>query len=187
MGREYKLLFAGPMGAGKTTAISAISDAAPVSTEAFNSDRVQHRKEQTTVGFDYGEIALVGGDRLRLYGMPGQDRFDFMWKLASDGALGVVLLLDDTRPDPQLDLARYVDAFRHLFDAAAAVIGIGRIEAGGPTLDRLSDWLAAAGLSVPLFSVDVRQREDVLLLLEALLSQIESRELLAPAPTEQEI
>jgi signal recognition particle receptor subunit beta len=185
MGREYKLLFAGPMGAGKTTAISAISDAAPVATEAFNSDRAQHQKARTTVGFDYGEVALAGGDRLRLYGMPGQDRFDFMWKLASDGALGVVLLLDDTRPDPLTDLGRYVDAFRPLFNGAAAVIGVGRISDGRPTLERLSDWLAASGISVPMFSVDVRQRDDVLLLLEALLSQIESRELLAPVNSEQ--
>jgi uncharacterized protein len=185
MAREFKLLFAGPMGAGKTTAICAISDAAPIATEAFNSDRAQHLKERTTVGFDYGEVALEGGDRLRLYGMPGQDRFDFMWKLASDGALGVVLLLDNTRPDPLSDLAQYVNAFRHLFDGSAAVIGIGRIEQGATTLDHFADWLLAAGLSVPAFSVDVRQRDDVLLLLEALLSQIESRALLAPEAHEQ--
>jgi uncharacterized protein len=185
MAREFKLLFAGPMGAGKTTAIAGISDAAPIATEALNSDRAQHHKERTTVGFDYGEVALEGGDRLRLYGMPGQERFDFMWKLAGDGALGVVLLLDNTRPDPLLDLAQYVRAFRHLFDASAAVIGIGRIEQGQQTLDRFADWLVDQGLNIPAFSVDVRQRDDVLLLLEALLNQIESRALLT-ADTQQQ-
>jgi uncharacterized protein len=181
MSREYKLLFAGPMGAGKTTAISAISDTAPVATEAFNSDRAQHSKARTTVGFDYGEVALDGGDRLRLYGMPGQDRFDFMWKLASSGALGIVLLLDASRPDPLSDLAQYVHAFRELFDASAAVIGVGRMDDGALRLDQLAEWLLAAGLNVPMFSVDVRRRDDVLLLLEALLSQIESQALLASA------
>lgn len=173
--REYKLLFAGPMGAGKTTAIGAISDAAPVTTEAHNSDRVQHAKAQTTVAFDYGEVALEGGDRLRLYGMPGQSRFDFMWKIASEGALGVVLLLDQTRPAPLEDLALYVGAFETHAANASMVIGVGR----GSRVDEYSQWLATRGYSIPLFTVDVRRRQDVLLLLDALLNQVETRELLA--------
>jgi signal recognition particle receptor subunit beta len=179
MPREYKLLFAGAMGAGKTTAIAAISDHAPLATEALNSDRAQHSKHSTTVGFDYGEVALDGGDRLRLYGMPGQDRFDFMWKIASEGALGVVILADNTRPDPLADLALYVESFRDLAASAAMVIGVGRCEEGRVPIDAYARWLAERGLNVPAFSVDVRQREDVLLLLDALLNQIETRELLA--------
>ncbi|NKF20808.1 GTP-binding protein [Solimonas marina] len=179
MSREYKLLFAGPMGAGKTTAIGAISDHAPIATEALNSDLAQHSKTHTTVGFDYGEVALDGGDRLRLYGMPGQSRFDFVWKVASEGALGVVLLADNTRPDPLADLAVYVEAFRPLADADAMVIGIGRSQQGTTSIDDYAHWLSERGHAAPVFSVDVRRRDDVLLLLEALLSQIETRELFA--------
>jgi len=180
--REYKLLFAGPMGAGKTTAIAAISDAAPVRTEAVNSDRVQHSKELTTVGFDYGEIALDGGDRLRLYGMPGQDRFDFMWKVASEGALGVVLLSDNSRPEPLKDLALYVESFRAMAERGAMVIGIGRLGSGHTSVESYTAWLAGQGLSLPVFTVDVRRRDDVLLLLDALLYQIEAARLLADTP-----
>jgi len=173
--REYKLLFAGPMGAGKTTAIAAISDSAPVTTEAHNSDRVQHSKTHTTVAFDYGEVALEDGNRLRLYGMPGQSRFDFMWKIASEGALGVILLLDAGRPAPIEDLALYVRAFESHASNASMVIGLGR----GSKLDEYSQWLTENGLTIPLFTVDVRRRDDVLLLLDALLNQVETRELLA--------
>ena len=177
--REYKLLFAGPMGAGKTTAIAAISDIAPVATEALNTDRVQSGKASTTVGFDYGELALEGGDRLRLFGMPGQERFDFIWKIASEGALGVVLLADNSRADPLADLALYVESFGALAKRAAMVVGVGRGERGQRRIDDYSGWLSARGLNVPVFSVDVRRRDDVLLLLDALLSQIEAHELLA--------
>lgn len=180
MSREYKLLFAGPMGAGKTTAIAAISDAPPVVTEAANSDRAQHTKAQTTVGFDYGEVALEGGDRLRLFGMPGQERFNFVWKMAGDGALGVVLLADNQRPDPLADLALYVEAFAAHAGRAAMVIGVGHSEVG-PSLSDYGDWLSARGLALPVFSVDVRRRDDVLLLLDALLNQIEAQQLLAGA------
>lgn len=177
--REYKLVFAGPMGAGKTTAITSISGAAPVATEALNTDREQHSKLNTTVAFDYGEVQLSGGERLRLYGMPGQSRFDFMWKIASDGALGVVLLADNTRPDPLADLEVYVDAFLPLAQRAAMVIGIGRSTQGKTSIDDYANWLARRGVVVPVFTVDVRERDDVLLLLDALLNQIETRELLS--------
>ena len=179
MPREYKLLFADPMGAGKTTAIAAISDHAPVATEALNTDLAQHQKTHTTVGFDYGEVALDGGDLLRLYGMPGQDRFDFMWKIAGEGALGVVVLTDNSRPAPLADLSRYVEAFSSLAERAAMVIGVGRSELGSRCVDDYAEWLSQRGLSVPVFTVDVRRREDVLLLLDALLNQIEARETLA--------
>lgn len=179
MGREYKLVFAGSMGAGKTTAITAISDAAPVVTEALNSDRTQHAKAQTTVGFDYGEVALDGGDRLRLYGMPGQERFDFIWKTASEGALGVVLLADNTRRDPLADLELYADAFRAFAERGAMVIGVGRLDQGALAIDDYVHWLEQRGLTLPVFSVDVRQREDVVLLLDALLNQLEARETFA--------
>jgi signal recognition particle receptor subunit beta len=175
---ELKLLFAGPMGAGKTTAISAISDLPPIATEAVNTDRAQHAKSHTTVAFDYGEVRLPDGAKLRLYGMPGQARFDFMWQIVSDGALGVIILADGTRPDPLADLALYVEAFASLAQRAAMVIGIGRSDEGGPALDAVADWLAARGLAVPVFTVDVRRRDDVLLLLDALLNQIETHALL---------
>ena len=180
--REYKLLFAGPMGAGKTTAIAAISDEAPVRTEALNSDRAQHSKELTTVGFDYGEIALDGGDRLRLYGMPGQDRFAFMWRVASEGALGVVILADNSRPEPLKDLALYVESFREMAERGAMVIGIGRLGSGHTSVESYTGWLADRGLSLPVFTIDVRRRDDVLLLLDALLYQIEASKLLADTP-----
>ncbi|NGY05667.1 GTP-binding protein [Solimonas terrae] len=179
MSREYKLLFAGPMGAGKTTAIAAISDSAPISTEARNTDIAQHSKAQTTVGFDYGEVALEGGDRLRLYGMPGQSRFDFIWKVASAGALGVVMLADNSRPDPLADLSACIDAFTELAAAHAMVVGVGRGGEGRLGIDDYGEWLAARGHVAPVFSVDVRRRDDVLLLIDALLNQIETRELLA--------
>ncbi len=39
---EFKIVFTGPMGAGKTTAIAAISEIAPVKTEVDNTDQAAH-------------------------------------------------------------------------------------------------------------------------------------------------
>jgi hypothetical protein len=98
--QEYKLIFTGTMGAGKTTAITSISEIPPVSTDVQRSEAGDDAKLTTTAALDYGEVTLPRGDMLRLYGTPGQARFDFMWRILSEGALGVVVLVDNRRPDP---------------------------------------------------------------------------------------
>ena len=75
---EHKIIFAGPVGAGKTTAIGAISDIPVVATEARATDAVALRKNRTTVAMDYGLMILDGGIKLHLYGAPGQERFSFI-------------------------------------------------------------------------------------------------------------
>jgi len=176
--QELKLLFAGPMGAGKTTAIRTISDIPPVSTEAANIDKAQHGKAETTVGLDYGESLLDGGERLRLYGLPGQTRFEFMWKIVMQGALGMVLLLDNSRDDAVAQMQIYLDAFDQLARSSSIVIGVGRCAEGFARIHDYTEALQARGLCLPVFAVDVRKRDDVLLLLEALLQQIEAYEMI---------
>lgn len=181
MSREFKLLFAGPMGAGKTTAITAISDRPPVSTEAANSDQAQSAKADTTVALDYGEVALGDAPPLRLYGLPGQQRFNFMWAIVAENALGVIVLLDNRRPSPVDDLACYVEAFSELVNRSALVVGLGHAAKGPASVEALGEWLSARGTPAPVFSVDVRRRDDVLLLLDALMQQIEMQALLTAA------
>ena len=68
---EHIILFAGPMGAGKTTAIQSLSDTPVIATEAANSDRETADKATTTVALDYGEIIVSDEEKIRLYGIPG--------------------------------------------------------------------------------------------------------------------
>jgi signal recognition particle receptor subunit beta len=175
MPSEYKILLVGTMGAGKTTAIAAVSDAPPISTDVANTARHDYDKATTTVAMDYGEVALPTGDTLRLYGTPGQARFAFMWQILATGALGVVFLVDNSRPDPCEDLRTFVDAFGETLRTATAVVGVGRTEAHPvPSLDAYYALLAERQLSMPVFAVDVRNRGDVLLLLDVLFHQIEA-------------
>ncbi|MDR2016154.1 MAG: ATP/GTP-binding protein [Burkholderiales bacterium] len=173
MAQEYKLLFAGGMGVGKTTAISAISEIPPVSTDVANSDREAFDKALTTVTLDYGRITLPSGDRLRLYGIPGQKRFSFMWAMLEQGAMGIVLLADASRPDPFAELEVFLKAFSKLLRTGRAVLGIGRLPKKRGALDKYVAKLARRKIKIPVFSVDVRDKKDVLLLLDALFTQIE--------------
>ncbi len=173
---EHVVLFAGPMGAGKTTAIRAVSDIEVVSTEAGNTDRGAVDKETTTVALDYGEILVSDEEKLRLYGLPGQRRFEFMWRILVDRALGMVLLVDNTSPDPIGDVAEYLGAFSRLLERGSAVIGVTRMErAPHPTLAEHAAAVAAArpGRVVPVFPLDPRERSEVRLALMSLVSTIE--------------
>ena len=175
--KEYKLLFTGPMGAGKTTAIQTISDTTLVSTEVANSDS-EVAKATTTVGFDLGQFTLENGDRLRLFGTPGQARFDFMWRILSRNALGLIMLFDNSRADPLGDLALCLTHFAEELQQIPCVIGVGRLESHPqPSLDAYAESLAAHGLLLPILAVDVRKREDVLCMLDTLLIQIETMDL----------
>ncbi|SDS64087.1 GTP-binding protein [Pseudomonas oryzae] len=168
-----KILFIGPMGAGKTTAIAAVSDVAPVATDVLNTDTAQCDKPTTTVAMDYGEIQL-DDDMVVLYGIPGQDRFDFMWSILAEGALGAVLLLDHQRPQACRDLLDYLDAFPQLGGRGALVVAVGRAGAApAAALRPYREALAARGLALPLFAADVRRKDDVLLLIETLIANAE--------------
>ncbi|MBI3479912.1 MAG: ATP/GTP-binding protein [Nitrosomonadales bacterium] len=174
---ENKIIFAGPVGSGKTTSISSVSDIMVVGTEAKASDEVAQRKSNTTVAMDYGILNLDGGMKVHLYGTPGQDRFNFMWEILSEGAMGIVILIDHARPDPLGDMETYLKAFGQSIAKCgnAVVIGVTRTELDPQPdlLDRFHQRLATLNLNIPVFEVDGRQREDVKQLLLALLSLID--------------
>ncbi|MEX8493091.1 ATP/GTP-binding protein [Sphaerotilus sp.] len=171
---DHKIIFTGPVGAGKTTAIASISDIEPIRTDEHASDMTQKRKSATTVAMDYGMIRLGPKEKVHLYGTPGQERFDFMWDILTKGGIGLVLLLDNTRPTPFEDMRFYIKAFKEFIDGTRLVIGVTQMDARRtPTIDEYVRQLAELDVSAPIFEVDARQRTDVSTLIEALLLQID--------------
>jgi uncharacterized protein len=172
---EHKILFTGVAGAGKTTAITAVSETPPMSTDVKNSD-ASLGKETTTVGLDYGELTLDGGDKLRLYGTPGQARFDFMWQILARGALGVIILIDNRRPNPLADLDMYLTGFKQLIQDTACIVAIGRTETHPtPDLETFATHLQAQGVLCPVLPIDVRDPSQVMQVLELLMLQLETK------------
>src|SRR5262249_11282817 len=51
----------------------------------------------TTVALDFGRITINSNVVLYLFGTPGQERFWFMWKELSLGAIGAIVLADTRR------------------------------------------------------------------------------------------
>ncbi|GHF21736.1 GTP-binding protein [Pseudolysinimonas yzui] len=175
---EHVILFTGPMGAGKTTAIQSLSEIDVVRTEANNSERHIVDKATTTVALDYGEILVGSEEKVRLYGIPGQKRFNFMWTILKKRAKGMILLVNADAPDPLAELTFFLDEFRVLYDRGGVVIGVTRADVmAGPTLAEIYEALERTnpGLVIPVFTVDPRERDQMQNLLLTLVVNIEMR------------
>lgn len=174
--RQYKIVFAGPVGAGKSTAISAISDIQVVSTEALATDETRNLKLTTTVAMDFGVLCLNNGDQVHLYGTPGQERFDFMWDILTQGGLGLVLLVNNSAPNPISDTQQFLRHFGSFIKGTGVVIGITRTDiCPQPSIDDYHAQLSTGDdggclrSPPPIFAVDARKPHDVRMLVEALL------------------
>lgn len=171
---QYKIIFTGPVGAGKTTAINSISDVPPVKTDAAASDMTKNRKASTTVAMDYGVMYLSGGEKVHLYGTPGQERFDFMWDILTTGGIGLILLLDNTRSDPFQDMKFFLESFGRFISDTGVAIGVTQMDLSrSPTIDEYHDELQRYGMKPPLFAVDARVKNDVSLLVQSLLYSLD--------------
>jgi len=179
--RNHKIIFAGPVGAGKTTAVSVLSDTPVISTDQQASDMTRLKKNATTVAMDYGIMNISDTERIHLYGTPGQERFDFMWEILQKGALGLVLLIDNSRKSPLDDLEFYLKGFGDMIKKTKVVIGVNFLSKHScppiPTIEDyyriLLDEKRQLRINPPVFEVDARSKSDMVALVQALLCSID--------------
>lgn len=171
---NHKVLFIGPVGSGKTTAIRSISDIDCLDTEAQVSDVTGRRKQTTTVAMDYGRLTLSEESRVHLYGTPGQARFRFMWELLSEeiakDCAGVVMMIDNTRNYPMRDLKYYAREFANVIDDKRLVIAVTRSDLRArPSAEEYYDLLKELGKEASVCFIDGRRKSDLLGLVELIL------------------
>jgi len=171
---NYKIIFTGPVGAGKTTAISSICDNVVLTTDENASDMTRDIKQTTTVALDYGKVNLDDGECIHLYGTPGQQRFDFMWEILTNGGIGLILLLDNTRADPFQDMKFFLGEFQDFINKTQVAIGITQMDLKStPRIDDYHRQVRTLGLNLPIFEVDARKKSDVSMLIKALLYSLD--------------
>ena len=157
-----KLAIVGEVGAGKTQLISTISEISPLSTEAKST--VDIGKEYTTVGIDYGRLTLSPTDAIGLYGLPGQDRYAFLWDIVGKNIWGLLVLV---KYDEQLNLDSLRVLINHFDPKSSKVpvlVGITHAEdASDEKIDAMEasiqETFNEMGLSPPVLKVDPRDKK----------------------------
>jgi len=177
--KTHKIVILGSMGAGKSTLVRAVAQGQIVDTDVDNTD-IGSEKLGTTVAMDYADLALPSGERLRLFGSPGQARFSFIWPILLEGAVGVIVLVDASLADPLAELDRYLDALDALDTAPPVVVGLSKIDlAEQDRVRELSVVPRVLAKCIPLVPIDAREPEDILMLMDILMSRIETEALVA--------
>ena len=152
-----KILVAGPVGSGKSTFVRTLSDTPFVDTDVVASEEIG--KLATTVGIDFGTMD-IDAVRILLFGVPGQERFDFMWEVTCNGAHALVLLIAADRPACFIQ-AKKTLRFLERYIKVPTVVGLTRTDLG-------EDWPieeVASYLNIPtecIVNVDARSKDSAM-------------------------
>ncbi len=178
--KKIKIVIAGPFAAGKTQFINTVSEIKTVTTERKTSAAVERNvKDYTTVAMDFGKIRIDDEHELYLFGTPGQSRFDFMWEILGEGALGIIVLVDSTDPKTFHEARRIINFFQSRFPVP---IVVGANKQDLPNAWPPEDVKFALDITdeegIPVVPLSAKNKEDVkktlLTLLEIIRYSLES-------------
>lgn len=168
-----KIVITGAYSAGKTNFIRSISDIDPVETEYEVTDPGERAlKRETTVALDFGKIAVTEDLVLYLFGTPGQERFDFMWEVLSEGCMGYIVMVDSCRPGHLLETERLMARFAQITDAPFVVAANKQDDPAALPVSYIRKRLQLP-LDIPLLPCIATERENVKQVLLGLLAHIE--------------
>ena len=160
-----KLAIVGEVGSGKTRIIGTLSEISPLETEAESS--VDIGKTHTTVGIDYGRISLSDDIALGLYGVPGQERFSFLWEFVNTNLWGLLILFKSGETPDYENLDKLLNFFSPKENQTTCVVGITHCDNSDESElaalgQEVRAVLAHHQIVAPVLNIDPRNRDSAI-------------------------
>lgn len=173
---KHKVVFVGPSGAGKTTAIQTVSR----SRSGFNEYQQSGPELQHNMLFgqavDYELINLRDGQTLQLLGTQGSQNSDTIQVLLHRGVAAVVIMISNAVPNPLANLREQLLQIGELAKTTRIVVGLSHMDVkadpGATVFSRelhKFEVFECLEHNIPLLVVDPRDPQDMALLLETAL------------------
>ena len=173
--KVIKIVITGAFAAGKTHFIRTISDIDALTTEyQVTSEDERVLKLETTVALDFGKTAISQQTVAYLFGTPGQERFDFMWELLSEGSRGYIVMVDSSQPAQILETQRLMARFAEITQAPYVVAANKQDDPAALPAGTIRQHLRLPA-EIPVVPCVATERESCKAVLMALLDEIDRR------------
>lgn len=170
--KSAKVIVTGPARSGTTTLIRSLSEIAVLTTERRLDGRRTSKGEEVTVALDFGRVTVGPDLVLYLFGTPGEEPESLGAGPLADGAIGVLIVVDATKPSSIEDSVRIIEFLDRESDVHYAVAANRVPEGDTKRIETLRSQLGV-GDAVPVTACDVIERESskraVLALLDSIL------------------
>lgn len=170
--KTIKIVIAGPYGAGKSTFVKTLSEVLPIETDVPLSRGGVDGKRTTTVAFDYGRMKVRDDLIVHLFGIPGQERFSFMWKIIARGMHGYLFIVDSSSEERVKEALGMYNFFRENFQSTPHVVAANKQDM--PTAVDIPTIKAILGIpyEVKVMPLIATNRSSALFVLVTLLEEI---------------
>ena len=168
-----KIAIVGEVGSGKTQLISTLSEISAFDTDVESS--IDIGKETTTVGIDYGTVNLDAQTALGLYGVPGQERYSFLWDFVNLSLWGLVVLIKYGERVDSDGFEKLITHFAPAEQNLPCIVAVTHVEnASSDALrgftSQFQTSLSKHRVMAPIMYIDARNKEQSLSILHALNS-----------------
>jgi signal recognition particle receptor subunit beta len=169
--KSAKIIVTGPVRAGTTTLIRSLSEIAVLTTERRLDLRSTPTGAEVTVALDFGRVTIGPDLVLYLFGTPGEEPASLAAGPLAEGAIGVIVTVDASRPGSIDDAARIVEFLEANSDVRYAIAANRLPQADEKRLDVIRVALRLPA-SIPVVPCDVTERECSKRVVLALLDSI---------------
>ncbi len=174
---EIKIIIAGPVGVGKTTAMRTVfGDNMLAGEKKYAAAELNDTKNYTTVSLDYGTLNVMHGGserpvKLHIYSIPGQERFNFMWEILSKNANGLIILVSAGEQNVFSVINNYLSViYPYMHNVRSVLVALNKIPENFSK--NIPDYLYYNDMPLRFVKTNVTDKSEVLLLFRYIVENV---------------